>query len=161
MAQGQALTMTSGRVCARGRALDCVDATGPRVGREFSGSEADHGTIGDEVAHGRVVATGARLCSRVRRRASGERVGRLVGREASGSEADHGTLGDEVARGRVAATGARLCSPRVGRESIVGRIGGRSWHKAGDEACARRGSRGRNGQGSFLNKARETGTGGF
>jgi hypothetical protein len=68
----QALTMTSGRVGARGRALD-----GPRVGRETSGSEADHGTISDEVAHGRVVATGARLCSRVRRRASGERVGRV------------------------------------------------------------------------------------
>ena len=113
--------MTSGRVGARGSALDCVDATGPRVGRETSGSEADHGTIGDQVAHGRVVATGARLCSRVRRRASGERVGRLVGREASGSEADHGTIGDEVARGRVAATGARLCSPRVGRESRAAR----------------------------------------
>jgi hypothetical protein len=113
--------MTSGRVGARGRALDCVDATGPRVGRETSGSEADHGTIGNEVAHGRVVATGARLCSRVRRRASGERVGRLVEREASGSEADHGTIGDEVARGRVAATGARLCSPRVRRESRAAR----------------------------------------
>jgi hypothetical protein len=121
MPMAQALTMTSGRVGARGRALGCVDATGPRVGRETSGWEADHGTIGDEVAHGRVLATGARLCSRVRRRASGEGLGRLVGREASGSEADHGTIGDEVARGRVAATGARLCSPRVGRESRAAR----------------------------------------
>jgi hypothetical protein len=124
MPMAQALTMTSGRVGARGRALDCVDATGPRVGRETSGSEADHGTIGDQVAHGRVVATGARLCSRVRRRASGERVGRLVGREASDSEADHGTIGDEVARGRVAATtGARLCSPTLSdaRESRAAR----------------------------------------
>jgi hypothetical protein len=63
MAQGRQRTVARGRVGVRGRALDCVDATGPRVGRETSGSEADHGTIGDEVAHGRVVATDARLCS--------------------------------------------------------------------------------------------------
>jgi hypothetical protein len=122
----QAFTMTSGRVGAKGRAFDCVDATGPRVGRETSGSEADHGTIGDEVVHGRVVATGARL--RAGKRACDEACARR------GSAA----VRSRPNRGPIMTQSSGAWRPRVRGERRVREVGGR---------------RGKNGRGSFLNKA--------
>jgi hypothetical protein len=70
-------------VGARGRALECVDVIGPHVGRETSGLEADHGTIGDEVARG------GDGCAAV---PSSDAIGPRVAREPGGlrSRSSHG-----------------------------------------------------------------------